>query len=383
MNDTIHEALARRARLARDWMFAQSLPLWAQAGPDPRGGFRERLALDGGPMTDETTRVRVQARQTYCFALARTLGWQPQRSEALVARGVDTLLNTARRADGLFGRRISYDGSRADDLVDLYDTAFVLLALSWAARTGHAMAGPAADALGEAIDEQLCHAGELAGFRETVPEPGHRLQNPHMHLYEASLAHFEARGATRSLARAREIERLLVARFIEPETGGLREVFSGAWGPAEDDRFEAGHQYEWVWLLHARARLDGCALPDVAQRLLHSGLSLTGEAGQVFLAHDLDGRVRDPTQRTWGLTEALKAHLVAHEAGGGQGEAGPRALACFDRLWRLHVAPAPMGGWIDAYDGEDQPLSTDMTAATGYHLYLAIVELMRVGAITP
>ena len=57
------------------------LPLWSIEGWDQStGGFVERLDIDGRADRAAPRRVRVQARQIYCFAKAAQLGWYPGRA---------------------------------------------------------------------------------------------------------------------------------------------------------------------------------------------------------------------------------------------------------------------------------------------------------------
>jgi len=86
--------------------------------------------------------------------------------------------------------------------------------------------------------------------------------------------------------------------------------------------------------------------------------------------------VLDATERTWGLTEALKAHLARLLQGDSAAE--HRAIETFDRMWARHVDPAPEGGWLDKYGPDGVAVTADMTAATGYHIYVAIAEMERV-----
>ncbi|MEO0785424.1 MAG: AGE family epimerase/isomerase [Pseudomonadota bacterium] len=371
----VDEALIERAKRAKSWMLDASLGFWADRGVHPQLGFRERLTMDGAPIEDADTRVRLQARQTFCFAFGKVLGWSDARADGLVARGVDVLRAHCRRPDGLYGARMSYGGGLSVDTADLYDTAFALLGLSWAHRIGAEGAGEAASEASRAIDTVLKRPVDEGGYREALPAPVHRLQNPHMHLFESSLALHEATSDGAALARAEAIEMLLETRFLTRD-GALREVFGRDWGPAEGDRFEAGHQYEWVWLMAERARLTGAPVSPAAEGLYAKALDLTGPDGAVALSHTLDGAVLDATERTWGLTEALKAHLARMLAGDAAAEA--RAIQTFDRMWERHVAPAPEGGWLDKYGPDGAPDTTDMTAATGYHIYVAIAELERV-----
>lgn len=373
------QAITTAARKAREWMFEAAFPLWAEAGVDARGAFAEQIAADGSALQDESSRVRVQARQTYCFALAALLGWQPQRARELAAFGVDVLLTQCRRADGLYGRRMVPGGGLADDTADLYDCAFALLALSTAHRAGVEGARAAALEASAAIETHLKRPESEGGYRECLPAPAGRAQNPHMHLFESSLALYEATGEAEALARGRAIEALMERRFRQPGTGALREVFAPDWGPAEGDRLEAGHQYEWVWLLHERARLDARPVSPAAAGFYASAMRLTGPGGAVPLEHTLTGEVQDATERSWGLTEALKAHLAIREAGDDSAEA--RAIESHDRLWARHLEPAHPGGWLDRYDADGQPVKEPMTASTGYHVFLAFAELMRAAGI--
>lgn len=375
----VDDGLKARAVKARDWMLDASFPFWAHRGIHPELGFRERLTVLGDPIHDLDTRVRLQARQTFCFAFAQLMGWSDPRAGAYVARGIETLTRHCRRPDGLYGARMAYTGGLSDASADLYDTAFALLAFSWAARTGADGAAEAAEAASKAIEAELKRPASEGGYREALPAPVHRLQNPHMHLFESSLALHEATGDETALARATGIETLLETRFLQPGTGALREVFAMDWGPAEGDRLEAGHQYEWVWLMGERARLTGKPVSAAAAGLYANALKLTGPEGEVALSHTLGGEMLDATERTWGLTEALKAHLARIEQG--DNAATARAIESFDRMWARHVVPAPQGGWLDKYGPDGEPDLSDMTAATGYHIYVAIAELMRVAGV--
>lgn len=375
----ISQDLGARAIKARDWMMDAAFPFWATRGVHPALGFHERLTMDGAPIADTASRVRLQARQTFCFAFAAHMGWQRGRALELVNHGLDALREHCRRPDGLYGKMMAYSGGLADDSADLYDTAFALLACSWAARIGATGAADMAFEASTAIESHLSRPAGEGGYCEMLPPPSLRLQNPHMHLFESSLALYEATRDTSALERARRIETLLEQHFLEAGTGALREVFAPDWGPAPGDRFEAGHQYEWVWLMAERARQDGRPVSGAAEGLYRNAMSLTGPNGEVALAHGLDRTVLDASERTWGLTEALKAHLARMEQGDGEAEA--RAIATFDRMWARHIDPAPEGGWLDQYRPDGTPRTEDMTGATGYHIFIAIAELMRVAGV--
>ena len=108
------------------------LPLWSTEGWDQStGGFVERLGIDGRADRAAPRRVRVQARQIYCFAKAAQLGWYPEGAE-IARKGLDYLLAKAKSPDGRpgFVHLLAPDGAVLNPLRDTYDHAFVLLALA-------------------------------------------------------------------------------------------------------------------------------------------------------------------------------------------------------------------------------------------------------------
>ena len=365
------------ARRATSWLFDACFPFWAARGPDPRGGFRERLTLDGAPVDDEVGRVRVQARQTYVFAEAASMGWRPADAAALVRRGVETMLVTCRRPDLLFGRTVRPGAGLADPTPDLYDNAFCLMALGCAARAlGEPSLLDEADRTLDALDRLMAHPA--GGFVEALPPTAVRRQNPHMHLFEAMLALHEADAARRYLDRADALAKLLADRFIDRRSGALLEFFQDDWSPhrgAEGEVVEPGHLFEWCWLLGAYCRARGDALRPLQRRLYDVALRFLDARGTVPQSADIRGRIVDASRRAWPQTEALKAHCAAHGRGDGDGLA--RAALTLDSLFADHLDAAPQGGWLDHVAPDGAPRARDMPASTGYHVVLALSEFVR------
>ncbi|MEQ3746819.1 MAG: AGE family epimerase/isomerase [Henriciella sp.] len=368
--------LKQRAKLAESWLYEASFPFWAERARHSKTGFVEAVRLDGSSLPAAGSRVRVQARQTYSFALAASLGWKSKQARDLVDYGVDALVHNCRRADGLYGKVLNHDGGLLDDAAQLYDTAFALLAFATTEKQFPGAASAPLASVIAAIEAHLRRPAHEEGFAETLPKPESRNQNPHMHLFEASLASFELDHAQSELSRVREIEQLMEQRFFDPAVKGLRELFAADWGAHPADHFEVGHQYEWVWLLNKRMRLYGSRASTTMNLLYKKAVSLTGPDGEIYLSHNHDGSLKSGSQRCWGLTEALKAHLVQFTRG--DIKAGQHAIAAFDRLWSMHIAPAAEGGWIDQYNQDGNAVSKDIPASTGYHIYLAFAELQRV-----
>lgn len=371
-------ALGERADMARAWMVDQFFPLWADVGCHPSGGFQERLDLAGQPTNDVTSRVRLQARQTFCFAYARALGWEKPTADAMIDEGVKTLARHCRRPDGVFGKAVRLGHGLSDDRADLYDTAFALLGFTTAAQTGHGQAKVHAARLNRAIDSVLKRS-DTQGFKESLPDGDARLQNPHMHLFEATLAYYSFTKDDAARARLDGILDLIEQRFFDFDTGQLHEKRDHDWSAHAANCLEAGHHYEWVWLLDAFHRVTKVGLPIIAKPLYDTARALTDASGRIALAHSLDGTIEQSIYRTWSQTEALKAHLAAYAHG--WVDLSP-ALKCFDLLWTDHIAPAPPGTWIDRVDKDGHPAVRDITAATGYHIVAAFDELLRMASVT-
>ncbi len=359
----------------RAWMFDHALPFWADAGVDrPDGGFHEHLALDGGPPGAVAKRVRVQARQVYVFSHAALLGW-PGGLEA--ARHGWAFLRHAARPDGHWARVLSPSGEVVDATADLYDLAFVLFAMAWHLRAGGetGIAALARRTLGWVRATMAAPGG---GLHNAWPvAPGHRQQNPHMHLLEATLALHQATGEVEYAAFAGELVSLFLARFFHAGTGTLGEFFDDALRPAAGEaggHVEPGHHHEWVWLLDRYARQVGPwhgreaeALYGFAQRHGHdSGRGLVRDV----LARD--GGVRRGSFRLWVQCEAIKAHAAMLRRGH---DTAGRIGGGVDALLGRYLARTPRGTWTDQLDESGEPASAHVPASSLYHLFMAYAEL--------
>lgn len=372
-------ALLRRGREAKSWLMDACFPLWAERGV-ATGGFLEALDMQHRSIDEPIARVRVQARQTYVFSEALKFGWKPVRAQSLVKLGLATLESACRRSDDLFGRSVDLTaGVLVDDQADLYDTAFALYAM---AATFSAEPDHTATLIGQtcsALDAEL--SDTAGGYFESLPAPEYRLQNPHMHLFEASLALVTATGEEEHLERAKRLKTLCHTYFIDEKTGTLGEYFNRKdWSVPKGDHgrvVEPGHHFEWVWLLNGYARKVGVVFPESANRLYKFACGTMDEEGRVMQSCRRNGVPQDASRRTWPQTEALKAHLAMLTAGDEAADA--RAVRSYDILMDEYLTPE--GGWIDHYDADGQVLAQNMPASTGYHVVLALMELINtVGA---
>jgi len=362
--------------IIRNWLEQQALPLWADAGVDPAGGFVECLAADGTPDRAAARRSLVQARQIYTYSHAAMLGLMPDGLSA-ADQGFAFLMRHCcpdGAANG-FVMAVSNAGAVTDPRRDTYTHAFLLFAFSWFYRaTGRADVLAAIEGVLAAL-ERLRHPSGL-GYLEGDDAVQPRRQNPHMHLLEAFLAAHAATGRPDMLARAGEIHDLFREKFFDGQV--LREFFTDDLAPAPGevgDIVEPGHHFEWVWLLRQYDRAAGTdstpamrALAGFAQR--HGVSSASGLiANEVFS----DGRLRNGARRVWPHTEAIKAHVALGDRAAA--EAMVRTLFAHFLAPQDHrVVP---GGWIDRRDAQDAPVAAAMPASTFYHVFLAFAEYLE------
>ena len=270
---------------------------------------------------------------------------------------------------------LSIDGSPLDETPAVYDQAFLIFALAgvFAATGEPGLEGKAAavrDLLAQDVDA-------IGGLKEAGAHPYQ--SNAHMHLLEAALAWEQSGGDASWSALADQLVLLARTRFIDPETGSLREFFDSNWAPApgEDGRLiEPGHQVEWAWLMarYGRRRNAAEAVAD-AWRLYGSGLrGVHRRRGVAVDAMDIDGGVRSARSRLWPQTEWLKASLILAELS----EDGRRD-ACLDQaaralraLWRYLT---PQGLWHDKMLEDGSFIDEPAPASSFYHIMAAYGQL--------
>jgi mannose-6-phosphate isomerase len=356
-------------------MIDHALPLWATTGWDhQRGGFVERLAKDGSPQTESPRRVRVQARQIYCYAKAAQFGWYHDAKE-LALKGLDYLLSKARSDDGGFVHLLNSDGSIADDRRDSYDHAFVLLALANVYQLGQDRQVRAEiDATLRFIDQRL--RSPHGGFIEGLPPAMPRRQNPQMHLFEAMIALFDATGDSTFQNRAGDFFSLFVGNLFDQRTEVLGEYFEEDWSRINPIVVEPGHLAEWVWLLKGFERITGCPTARYRAALMSSLLRYRDAAGCLVDEGDAEGRITRPTRRCWPQTEFSKAWIAQAESG--EPGATSEARAALSLLQKHYLDHPVRGGWYDQLNSDGRSLIDVIPASTFYHVLCAVGEAEQV-----
>lgn len=354
----------------RAWLFEEALPLWAEAGADPAGGFHDQLDDARRPVAGPK-RLRVQARQVFVYAEAGRIGWPGPWRDA-VAHGLAFLKAHAPPDHGALPSL--YDGDRAWGLA-LYDQAFVLLALAHGRR---ALGDPALEieALAFLAALQARFGRAQGGYDEhdggAVPVQA----NPHMHLFEAMLTWRALSDAPAWGAAADAIRNLALTTFIDAPTGRLREFFDAQGRPdaSQASDVEPGHQFEWGSLL----LIDGRGGEAAAERLIRdateTGVDRRREAA--INAQRIDGSPLDATARLWVQTERMRAALLMRARAPDAGFWLEEAMRSEATLRRYLDVPGG-GLWRDLMleDGAMKP--EPAKASSLYHImgaYLALKD---------
>jgi mannose-6-phosphate isomerase len=375
------EGLRTRIADARQWLFDHAFPVWWEGGFDRASGvFHEKISQDGVPDSGAPRRTRVQARQTFAYAIAGRLGWDGPWREA-VAAGCDVLLQRCLAPGGGARHRPNGPGEAASVQRDLYDTAFVVLGLAHGAR---ALPGRADELVAAAESLILWTEAHWAhpdgGFREgdVMPTPPRR-QNPHMHLLEALLALHETTGEARWLTRANRIATLFRVRFFDETVGVLPEFFDDQWRPMAGDPgriVEPGHLFEWCWLLDQLKRAGGIDFTPEGERLRTFGERF-GVDGAGFAMDGVwrDGAAQAATARLWPQTERLKAN-VARLLTADDPDAVTAAEQAFDSLTAYFATPVD-GLWWDRREPDGRFRNEAAPASSFYHITLGLSELIH------
>jgi mannose-6-phosphate isomerase len=369
--------LSDLAAHARDWLFEAAAHRWSVELGREAPLFPERMSVDGHREACPH-RLFVQARHVFSYCELGRLGWGGAW-RPMVKASIDFLVAHGRRADGLYIHRFDAHGGVLDGRADLYDQAFMLLALAHAGRAlGRADLFAVAEALDDALDAQWrpphggYHEGEIAVC------PPYR-QNPHMHLLEGFMALYEATGKARWRRDAEHIAHLCAQSFLHPETGALLEYFDAALDPLDGEDgevVEPGHCFEWAWLFE---RLAQWGLPEAAP--VSDGLTRFGrrhglDAGRGVAINEvrIDGSIRNPSARLWPQTERLKAALARWRRTGDADERA-EAAAAYEGLLRFLDTPA-RGAWRDKLQVDGDWIDEPAPGSSMYHITGALAELI-------
>lgn len=353
------------------WARDQFIACWAERviRPGVAGYAEEFRWQDGAPceVTHHTTMVT--GRMVYAFSMAYRFD---RRSQLLRAaeHGLTFLLDAGCLGPGQFAHSVGRAGEVIDPHGDLYDLAFVLLALGgYSAATGRMDVLAAARAIADRLDDEL--ADPLGGYREPWATGGVRLHYPQMHLFEAfqMLAAVDpAGGWDRRAARILDLLLLLV-----DAQGALDEEFGARWErlPPQQRRRETGHHFEWAWLLFVYTTATGSAeARELAWRLFHYGRAAAGIAETlpdrpIPNSIDAQGQPLPVVRPLWPTLELAKASLAAASFGESADlfALSDAALANFTSRIDPHTLT-----WANDDAGDPRHESLNVPARTLYHI---------------
>ncbi|MCA1935600.1 MAG: AGE family epimerase/isomerase [Asticcacaulis sp.] len=384
MNDTAKALIDVKTRL-KDWLFNAALPIWRDNGVDKaKGGVFETLALDGTP-ADVNRRTRVAARQVYSYALARQMGYAGD-VDTVIDAGLNWLSGPAAAPGGLVYAVLTPQGEVVKAEFDFYDHAFALLAYASAfkVRPHDKSLEQKAIAIRDTLLTTYKHP--VRGFEEANPRTLPLKTNPHMHMFEASLAWIEAGGDSVWKDIAGEIAQLCLDKFLHPENGSLREYFDGDWNPLEGEMgriIEPGHQFEWAWLLVRWAAISGDdTFIAPAKRLVEIAEDFGTDHGRNATVFELwdDFSVKDNKARLWAQTERMKAYVALQSiAATPEEKAGyvEKLIKGAEGLELYFDAPV-RGLYRDKMNPDGSFVQEPAPASTLYHIICAIDETFRV-----
>lgn len=361
-----------------NWVKDDAVPLWILRGISPEGVNYERLLPTGEVDLASSVRVRVQARQAFFYAAAVSRGWCGNAGIG-VAKGLLRFVQEKAAhpsAGGGYTHLLNSGFEVVDTKQDLYDHAFFLLANAWIYRvTKDADALAEAERLVAHLDNKF--GSTCGGWVEGDYVYACRRQNPHMHLFEAFLALYDATGDGKWLARVGEIFGLFQAHFFDDKLNVLFEFFDERWALCQDAKgevVEPGHMMEWVWLLDWYGRRSGRPVAAYTRALYNKALEIgMAPSGLLYDAVAPDGRVLDTKKRCWGITELIKASLVMIRDGHPQAEA--IAVKGIEDLFTYYLCASTPGSYVDQRGANDEVVVDVAPASTLYHIIVAAMEL--------
>lgn len=345
--------------LLPNWLHEHAFPLWTGTGVDTATGtVWEALDHNGAPCVDMERRLRVQARQAYCFSASENPAHQALAAQLFrfaMDHGFDT-------RTGHLAARLAPDTSILTAPHDLYDLAFMLLAASGLITMG---ADVTADLT--RIEAELAKLKAPRGWYENASRDLPRRQNPHMHMFEAATALFAATGETRFRDMAEECLGLFRDAFLTKD-GRVLEYFAEDWTPLDEREqvIEPGHMAEWVYLIDCYELATGRSAQVPMEILYREVLARRDEAG--LLPDRSDPAAT--TRRMWPQTELLKASISMARRGEEPANS-PSPEEILELIWEQYLDTPLAGGWYDKRSTEGALLSDNMPASTFYHILVA------------
>ncbi|TCR79510.1 AGE family epimerase/isomerase [Rhizobium sp. BK376] len=303
--------------LISNWLTERFLPAWSKILTQRESGFPEEIDARGLCVDTGQRSTMVTARLVYTLCLCHELDPNGRYLDA-AKKGYAFMLD-GRLDDGTFPHRLPADSQAFAQRADLYDSAFILLALGAFARI-------AADPRSLQIAREV--AGHIDGpyldDGAYVGEPCLQLQFPYMHLFEACelLARLDPVGDW--ARRSRQILDLLERRLVLP-SGAIAEKYDRSWSLPQDTgqvQIEIGHQFEWAWLLYRHSAMTrSSSAKTLADGLFDFAMQTISWSGSEINPFpngvNPDGKPTSDERPLWPATEMLRASTLRDRLDGG------------------------------------------------------------------
>ncbi|WP_117397080.1 AGE family epimerase/isomerase [Maritalea myrionectae] len=342
-----------------DWRNNYALPLWTTTGVDGATGMCwEGLDHSGRPLASVERRLRVQARQVYCFSRST------QKAHQELAQNIfrKIMSNCFENVTGYMASALTPTGEPKHFVHDLYDLAFVFLAAASLLKANIKVEAELA-----LLERALNRLEADAGWHESILRTTPRRQNPHMHLFEAMIGLYQVTGSNRFLNFAEQCLELFSNYFLQ-SNGEVFEFFNTdfvAYTPPKQS-VEPGHAMEWIFLLDVYESVTN-KRAGIPLELIFSRASETALTSG--LLPDTVSPLKT-TSRLWPQLEFLKASIVLEK----RGAALPKShtpTSLLEKIWKHYFEGPVRGGWYDKVTEEGNLLSTTMPASSLYHIFCA------------
>ncbi len=348
------------------WLWQDVFPAWAVRAIDPEtGGAVESLDLEGMAQIDKPRRGRVASRQLFSYTRAKQMGWNPDGlADRMIEQTYAYITGPARSPKGGWAHAISSTGAIDDASRDLYDHAFIALAGAELAGLGDERGETLAAEAFELIDTLFADP-QNGGWADIETHSCGKRANPHMHLLEASLRHYDIMADQTSADRIDQIVTLFERFMFAPESDALLETFEADWSRAAEQRIEPGHCYEWAFLLSEVERLIGRDCASWIRRLYRFAETRGLDNGLVMDAIGVEPK----SYRLWPQLERLRMLATL-------GSDASLTQSVCDTLRKHYLEPGPRPGWVDKLDNQKRPISKAVPASVLYHLVTGLAPFV-------
>ncbi|MFK3798161.1 AGE family epimerase/isomerase [Pseudomonas sp. NPDC088444] len=346
------------------------VPLWQGPGWNADMALPyEALDAQHQPLPPQRYRAMACARQLFLFS---SFIGDPQvpnakaRAAALF-RSLQQHFHDAEHGGWFYS--IDPEGAPLDRRKDLYTHAFIVFACAhyWA-KVREPLVESVLNAALHVVAERFADGDGL--YESVLAEDWSSLdagplQNPLMHLAEAFLAVLEVREDADTLDALDALAEGMQRRFVDAAKGVMLEQPLDA----VDNWSEPGHQFEWFYLLESSEHLRGTPLhQSLTTAFAHAeAQGVDPITGAVVASLDVEGAVKDGTQRIWAQAEYLRALTLRPDSQ----VLLARQLEALERRF-LHP-----GGWNECLDGQGQISRSDMPSTTPYHLATCYIGLAQ------